>query len=111
MPAVAAALLVCERARHVEGESVSLPVGEPARERQDVLIAKLFERLRGKGRSAATGAIDDQRPCTIGRRGLDARLQIPARDVDRTGDVPLLPLVALPHVDEDRVLRLEKSAG
>src|SRR5215210_1876482 len=100
MAAVAPALLVRERARHVEGEAVLLPVGEPAREREDVLIAELFERLGGEGRAAAAGAVDDQGPGTVGRRSLDARLQVPARDVDRARNVPFLPLVALPDVDE-----------
>src|SRR5688500_11282756 len=110
MAAVAPALVVAERAWHVEGKAVSLPGCEPAGERPYVRVAELCERFCGESGAAAAGAVDDQRACAIRGRGLDARLQVPTGDVDCARDVPFLPFVPLPDVDDDRGLRLEKSA-
>jgi hypothetical protein len=105
--AVAGALLAVEDARELRGEAVALPVGEPAGERDDVLVAELFERLRRERRPVAGLAVEDDRLRPIGCGALDARLEVPARHVHRAGEVPLAPLVLLADVDEER--RLERA--
>ena len=50
MPAVAAPLRLVEGLRQLERKAVSLPVGEPACERGDVLVAELFKRAGSEGR-------------------------------------------------------------
>src|SRR5204862_4567397 len=87
--AVAAALLRRERLRELRREAVALPVGVAAGERPDALVAELLERLRGERRAAARGAVHEDRPVAIRQLLLDARLEVPARDVDRAGDVPV----------------------
>ena len=100
--AVAAALLVAERLRQDGREAVPLPLDVPAREVDDVDVAELLERLRREGGAGAAGAVDDDARAAVGDGALDARLEVAARYVDRAGDVPLVPLVALADVDEDR---------
>ena len=46
----------------------------------------------------------------VARDALDPRLEIPARHVDGAGDMTLFPLVALAHVDEQRVVHLARLA-
>src|SRR4029077_14806540 len=92
VPAVPRALLSVEGARQLRREAVALPVGEAAGERDDVLVAELAKRLRAEHGAVAGRAVDDDRLGVVGRCGFDAGLEIPARDVDRAGDLPLVPL-------------------
>ena len=106
------ALVRVERAGQLRREAVALPVGVAAGERDDVLVAELLERLRGERRARAAGAVDDDRPRAVGRRLLDPRLEVAARDVVGAGDVTVVPLVGLADVDEERRLgTVEKLAG
>ena len=107
---VAGALLGAERARRLELEAVPLPVGEPAGHRGDVVVAELGERLRGERRAGTGGAVDDDLARPVGDDGLDARLEIAARDVHRAGEVTLLPLVLLAHVEEQRPVELAEAS-
>ena len=88
--------------------AVPLPVGEAARERDDVLVAELAERLGGERRACAGGAVEDERRRPVGGDALDARLEVAARHVHGAGDVALFPLVPLAHVDEERVGQLAR---
>jgi hypothetical protein len=99
---VAAALLRGEGARQLRGEAVPLPVGVPAGHGLHVLVAELAESLGRERGAGAAGAVDDDRPAAVGGEALDARLEIPAGDVDGAGEVPLLPLVRLADVEEER---------
>src|SRR5919109_396248 len=101
MPAVARAARRVEPGVELDGKAVSLPVGEAARERNDVLVPELLKRLRRERRAVAGGAIDNDTAGLIRDGALDARLQIAARDVQRAGDVPLVPLVLLADVEDD----------
>ncbi len=83
-------------------EAVPLPVGEAPGHRADVLVAELPERAGGEGRARAAGAVDDDLLCLVGDEGLDAALEVAARDVRGAGEVPLLPLVPLAHVEQQR---------
>src|SRR5207244_6520914 len=100
--AVPAPLRVRERLRHLEGEAVSLPIREPAGQGHGVLVAELPERLRGEGGAVARRTVDDQGPVLVRNGLLDSGLEVPARHVHGPRDVALLPLVALPYVDDDR---------
>src|SRR5207248_2555869 len=98
--AVPRALCGGERARQDGGEAVSLPVGEPAGERGDLLVAELLKGLRGEGRAAPARAIHDQLAPAVADGLLDSGLERAARDVDRARDVALVPFVALADVDQ-----------
>src|SRR5207248_5709873 len=83
-----------------------------AGERGDVLVAELVQRLRAEDGTAPDGAIDDDRLRVIGGDRFDARLEEAAGDVNGTGDLPLVPLVLLADVDEERrVGGFEKLTG
>ncbi len=103
--AVAGALLGREDARDRDVEAVALPVGEAAGEVDDVHVAELLEHLRGEGRARAGRAVDDERASLVGHEALDPLLEAAAARVDRAGDVPLVPLVRLADVDEERPVR------
>ena len=105
---VAVAALGIEHARDDPLVAAGLPAREAARERLDVLVSHLAERA-GRERGARTGlAADDDRRQAIGRDALDARLDAPARHVERSGDGALLELVELAHVDhEGRLGRIQ----
>ena len=112
MAAVAAALVLVECARQVDREAVSLPVGEAAGERRDLLVAQVLQRLGGESRARAAGAIEDELALAVGDGGLDPRLEIPAWDVDGAGDEALDPLVPLADVDEEgRPVALEERTA
>ena len=104
MAAVARALLRREDAGDRDVEAVSLPVDEPAGEVHDLVVAHIRQRLGGERGAGTDGAVDDEGASPVRHETFDARLETPARDVDRAGDMPLLPLVGLPHVDEERGL-------
>ena len=59
----------------------------------------------------ATAAIDNDRGVTVRHRRRDLVGQVAARDEDRAGDVPGVPLDLLAHVDEGRSVRLRRSGG
>ena len=112
VPAVARPLLGVEHARQLRREAVALPVGVAAGERDDVLVAELLERLRGERGAVAGLAVEDDRLRAVGGGALDARLEVPARHVDRAGEVAFAPLVRLADVDEERRLGgVEELAG
>ena len=112
VPAVARALLGVEDPREPGGKAVALPVCEAAGERDDVFVAELLERLRREDRPVAGLAVEDDRPGTVRCGALDARLEVPSRDVHRPWEMPLVPFVLLADVDEERrVDRVEELAG
>ena len=102
--AVARALLGGERARDRDLEAVSLPVGEAAREVDDVDVPHLLEHLRRERGARPAGAVHEERTALVRDEALDPLLEPPARYVDRAGDVPLVPLVRLADVDEERAI-------
>jgi hypothetical protein len=95
----------------LDREAVPLPVGKAAGEGDDVLVAHLFERLRGERGAVAGGAVEQHPARGVGRGALDPRLQVAARDVDGARDVALVPLVLLAHVDDHRLGSLDQLAG
>ena len=102
VPAVARALLRGEDARDRDLEAVPLPVAEPASEVDDALVAELAQGLRSERGAGARRAVDDERPRLVGDEALDALLEPAAARVQGARDVPLLPLVRLADVDEER---------
>src|SRR5262249_40820619 len=77
----------------------------PALHRSDVLVAEdLLQSVRGPGRAVAGGAVEDHAARLVGDRPLDPRLEIAPGHVDRAGNVGLVPLVLLAHVDDDRAV-------
>ena len=99
---VAAPLVRRERLRCLDLEAVPLPVGEPAGERRDVLVAELAERLRCEGRARAAGAVEDDLRGAVGDEPFDPRLELTTGDMERAGHGAFLPFLALAHVDEER---------
>ena len=100
---VALALLGGQRLRDLDLVAAVLPQRDPAGHRLHVLVAEqVLERVRGERGALAGGAVEDDLLRAVGADdALDARLQIPARDVLGAGDVPGVPLLALAHVDQD----------
>ncbi len=111
MEAVPAALLLAEPLRELRGKAVSLPVRVAAGQRDDVVVAELLERLRRERGAAAGRAIEHDPGAPIGDGVLDPRLEVAARDVNRSGNVSFVPLVALAHVDEDGVFALDQRGS
>src|SRR6476469_8113625 len=101
MAAVAGASRSVEPGLELHREPVALPVGKAPRERDDVLVAELRERLGRKGRAVADRAVEDDGPGGIGRQPLDAGFEMAPRNMDGAGDVTLVPLVLLSDVDDD----------
>ena len=97
--------------RELRGEAVSLPVRETAGQRSHVVVAELLERLRCERGAAAGRAIEHDPGAPIGDGVLDPRLEVAARDVNRSGNVSFVPLVALAHVDEDGVFSLDQRGS
>ena len=108
--AVPGASLCIESGLELHGETVALPVGEPAGDGDDVLVAELAERLGGEGRPVAGGAVHDQGAGRVGGRALDPGLEIAPGDVDGSRDVALVPLVLLADVDHQRLAGLDQLA-
>ena len=102
---VALALLGGERARDLDLVAAVLPERDPAPHRGDVLVAEqLLQRVGGERRAVARGAVEDHALGAIAHGALDARLQVPARDVDGARQVRFLELVLLAHVDDHRAV-------
>src|SRR5438067_1610727 len=85
---------------------MALPVVDPAREGDDVLVAELFERLGRERRPVARRAVGDDRPRAVRSGLLDPGLQPPARNVDGAGDVALVPLLALTDIQKNGGVRV-----
>src|SRR2546430_17045619 len=109
MAAVTSALRRVESGLELHGESVALPVGEAARERDDVLVAEVGERLGGESRAVAGRAVDDDGAGGGWGEPLGPGLEMPARPMDGPRDVALGPLVLLPNVGADRVTRIQPA--
>jgi hypothetical protein len=98
---VALALLWAQRDRHVDVVAAVLPQRDAAAHRGDVLVAEvLLHRVGGERRAAAARAVEDHALRAVTDGALDARLEMAARHVDGAGDVGLLELVLLAHVDD-----------
>src|SRR5207253_6335853 len=82
VPAVPSATRCVEPALELDGKAVPFPVGEPAGERGDVLVAELTERLRGESGAVPGRAVDEDRSRRVGRRAFDARLEMASGYVD-----------------------------
>ena len=98
---VALLLLGGQDPRPLERVAAVLPEREAAGHRGDVLVAEqLLQRVRGERRALAGRAVEDHALAAIRHDALDARLQVPARNVDGARDVALLALALLAHVDD-----------
>ena len=98
---VALALLVGERARHLDVVAAVLPQRDAAGHRLDRLVAQLLLHVvGGEGRALAGRAVQDHARVLARARHLDARLQVAARHVHGARQVGLLVLVLLAHVDD-----------
>ena len=86
------------------GVAVPLPLDEAAGQRGGVVVAELAERLGREGRPRADRAVRDDLARLVRHERLDPRLEVAAGNVDRAGQVTLLPLVLLAHVDEERTV-------
>src|SRR5207247_357413 len=97
-----ALLLPCrEDLRLDERIAAVAPEGEAAGQRGDVLVAELLPQcVRPKRRSLAGCAIEHEALAAVGLDPLDPRLEIAAGNVDGAGNVSLLELALLTHVDE-----------
>ena len=90
--AVALLLLVIEDGRDRPGRPLPFQSWKPPVIERDVRVAHALEGLAGEQRADAAGAVEDDRPVAVGDRRLDVLLDVALRDVDRAGDVALLPL-------------------
>src|SRR6185436_14786681 len=90
------------RRRCDEVVAVPLPAREAVREVDRVRVAEVVERLGREGRSRAALAVDDELARLVGDQRLDPRLEVVPRQVQRAGEMPLVPLVTRPDVDEER---------
>ena len=60
-----------------------------------MLEAELLQRVRRQGAALPGGAVEDHVLRAIGDLRVDARLEVPARDVLGAGQVAAVPLAAL----------------
>src|SRR4029077_9539398 len=70
--------------------------------RHDVAVAQLLQGASGERAAHPAGAVDDDRRRLVEQPALDLRLQVAAGDVHRAGDGPLLVLVRLADVEDQR---------
>src|SRR6478736_4308852 len=99
MATVAAALLLAEGPRRLEGESSSLPGAESADQRNGSAVPELQQRLRGEGGTDPTGAVDDDLAVPVRELLFDSHFEKSARNMDRAGDYPLLDLIGFADVE------------
>jgi hypothetical protein len=98
---VALLLLGREDLRDLDLVAAVLPQGDAARHRAHVAEAEqLRERVGGERGALARRAVEDDRLVAVGHVRVDARLQVPARDVHGARDVAAVPLLRLAHVDQ-----------
>ena len=98
---VALALLGRERARDLDLIAAVLPERDAPAHGRDVLVAEqVLHRLRGEGGAVARGAVQDHALVALADRALDTRLEVRTRHVHGAGQVRLLELVLLAHVDD-----------
>jgi hypothetical protein len=103
--AVALPLLGRERPRHLDRVAAVLPQRVAAGHRLDVLVAQVVaERAGGQRGAVARGAVEDHALGAVRCRALDARLEMAARHVLGTGNVPGVPFVGLADVDDHDVV-------
>ena len=100
MPAVAPSLLVGQADRLGPRQPLGLPLLEAAGHRDDVPVAQHPKGLGGEDGADARRAIQDDGGRTIRDRRLDLLLDAALGHVMGAGDVALLPLPGLAHVDE-----------
>jgi hypothetical protein len=99
--AVALLLLAREDLGDVDLVAAVLPQRDAAGHGRDVRVAEqVGERVGSERRALAGGAVEDDALAAVGDRALDAGLQVPARDVDRAGDVAAIPLLGVAYVDQ-----------
>ena len=98
--AVALLLLGGQDGRRLPRQAGALPLLEPAGHRGDVRVAHLLEGLGCEQRADAAGAVQDHLGIAIGHGGLDLLLDVALADMHGPGQVALLPLGVLAHVDE-----------
>ena len=77
----------------------------------DVLVPELLERLRGECGAGGGRAVDDDLGALVRCDALDARLEIPARNMDCAGEVAFLPLVGFADIDPDGAFERLGGAG
>jgi hypothetical protein len=97
---VAVALLGGEALGDLDRVAAVLPQRDAAGHRLDVLEAELLEGVGSQRAAVARGAVEDHALRTVGHGGVDARLEIAARDVLGAGKMADVPLLGLAHVDE-----------
>jgi len=101
VPRVALPLLGREGDRALEVVAAVLPEREAAGHHRDVVVAEVVHHgLRGERGAVLRRAVRDHAPAAVGDRLLDAGLEVAAGHVHRTGDVALLELLLLAHVED-----------
>src|SRR5690606_498426 len=108
---VAVALLGGEAAGRLPLPALVLPLVEAAGHRDDVLVAELGQRLRRERGADAGGAVDDDLRRLVRHPALDGALEGAAGDVERAGDGPLLVLLGLADVEDQRARLLAQGIG
>ena len=98
----------------VHSPAFRLPGLEAAAHGDRLRVAHGCERLGREQRADAAGAVEHHGRVAVGHGGLDLLLEVALGDVGGAGDVALLPLGVLAHVDEPRAaldeqLRLRRA--
>jgi len=104
MPRVTVELRVGECKRLCRREALVLPLSEPGVRRLDVRVAELLKDFGSKRRTDTHRTHRDDLCVLIRQPRARLHLQKASRNVNRTGNVPLSPLVLFAHIDEDQLL-------
>ena len=99
MPAVPDPLRLVQLARNLDGEPFLGPGRDAARQRDDVLEARVAQRLSQPERTVAVGAVEDERPVPV---GVEPRSEVAHRHVLGGDDPSRFELPVLADVDEQR---------
>jgi hypothetical protein len=103
MAAVAGQAILSQLLRNDKRQTVVFPFAVTAGHRYNVGVAHVLKTLRRKRRANSSGAVDHDRRLSL-RDGLfDADFEEPSGQENRAGQVPLIPLVLLADVEQNKV--------
>ena len=100
VPVVAALLVGGQRAGDIEGEARLLPAVETTAHGANVAVAELVQGTSGQQGPGPACAVQRDRGVLVGDSVLDLDLDEALAEMERSGDVALLELAALAHIDE-----------
>src|SRR5262245_29273876 len=106
MTAVSSQPVHCQLLWNDEWQTVVLPLAIASSHRHNVAVAQLLETLCGQRRSHSPGAINNDGSFFIGDRLFDLYFQESTGEKNRAGQMPLIPLVLFPDVQQHKIIAM-----